>query len=422
MAGALQGIRVLEFSEIIAGPFCGMLLSDMGADVIKVEPPEGEPWRLIAEFVPKESRWYISLNRGKRNLTLDLNRPEAREIVRRLVPDMDVAIVNYRPDVAEKLRIHYESLSALNPRLIYCDNTAFGRKGPQAHRGGYDIIVQGLTGLMALDGKAVDGAPQIPRLPAADFVAGTMMAWAICAALFHRERTGRGQKVETSLLGAALAATTWRFLKVHAVDTEWQQEFLDKIHHARQNGLEYEELQELLTAQRPVVRVGNIYYRVFKTRDSFVVVGCLADSLRKKLCSVLGLHDIRFEPDWDPGSPEAQEFGQRLIAQAEQIFLQRTTEEWLRIFDQQGIPAGPFRFTEELLDDPQVLANDLVTEVEHSLVGTVRTVGPPFKMSDTPLRVQRPSPALGEHTDAILGELGYTQEQIEGLRAAAVVR
>ena len=421
MAGPLEGIRVLEFSEIIAGPFCGMLLCDMGAYVIKVEPPEGEPWRLIAQFVPKESRWYVSLNRNKRSLVLDLSRPETREVLERLVPSMDVVIVNYRPDVAEKLGIDYECLRALNDRLIYCDNTAFGREGPDAHRGGYDIVVQGMTGLMALDGKSKDGVPQVPTLPAADFMAGTMMAWAICAALFHRQRTGQGQKIDTSLLGASLAAQTGWFLSVHAVDLEWQREFVETLHHSAGNGLDYEEIHQLWLARRPVARVGNIYYRVFKTKDSFVVVGCLADSLRKKLCSALRLHDIRFEPGWDPGSQEAQEFGQRLVAQAERTFLRRTTEEWLRVFDQQGIPAGPLKFTEELLDDPQVLANDLVTEVEHSLVGPVRTVGPPLKMSESPLRVQRASPALGEHTADILTELGYAPDQIADLRAKGLV-
>jgi crotonobetainyl-CoA:carnitine CoA-transferase CaiB-like acyl-CoA transferase len=393
----------------------------MGANVIKIEPPEGEPWRLIAQFVPKESRWYVSLNRNKRSLVLDLNRPETREVLERLAPSMDVAIVNYRPDVAEKLGIDYPSLRALNPRLIYCDNTAYGRKGPEAHRGGYDIVVQGMTGLMALDGKSKDGVPQVPTLPAADFMAGTMMAWAICAALFHRQRTGQGQKIETSLLGSALAAQTGWFLSVHAVDLEWQREFVEKLHDTLGNGPDYEEIHELWLARRPVTRVGNIYYRVFRTKDSFVVVGCLADPLRKKLCDVLGLHDIRFEPGWDPGSQEAQEFGQRLVAQAEEIFRQRTTEDWVRIFDERGVPSGPLRFVEELLEDPQVLANDLVMEVEHSLVGTVRTVGPPVKMGESPLRVQRASPALGEHTDDVLTEFGYAPDQIADLRARGVV-
>src|SRR6202795_555796 len=180
--GPLAGIRILEFSEIIAAPFAGMLLSDMGADIIKVEPPEGEPWRLFAQFIPTESRTFMSLTRGKRGLTLDLSKPEATEVVQKLVADMDVVTVNYRPDVSTKLGIDYETLSAINPRLIYCDNTAFGRKGPQSHRPGYDIIVQGASGVMAIEGKMLEGVPTLTTIPIADYSTGIMMAWAICAA------------------------------------------------------------------------------------------------------------------------------------------------------------------------------------------------------------------------------------------------
>ena len=196
MAGALEGVRVVEFSQIIAAPFCGMLLSDMGADVIKVEPPEGEPWRVFAQFIPLESKTFISLNRGKRSLPLDLTKPEGQRIAQQLAARADVVIVNYRPDVPAKMGIDYETLAALNPRLIYCENTAFGRRGPDSYRPGYDIVIQAMTGLMAANNKTLNGVPQVPPLAAADFATGITMAWAICAALYARERTGRGQKIE----------------------------------------------------------------------------------------------------------------------------------------------------------------------------------------------------------------------------------
>ncbi|MGH7623145.1 MAG: CaiB/BaiF CoA transferase family protein, partial [Gemmatimonadaceae bacterium] len=189
-SGPLAGVRVLEFSEIIAAPFGGTLLSDMGADIIKVEPPAGDPWRGFQPLGLREGRGYISLNRGKRGMALDLNMPEAREIVQTLAKAMDVVIVNYRPDVSAKLGIDYATLSALNPRLIYCDNTAFGRKGPYAHRPGYDLIAQAVTGLMSVEGRQREGVPLVNALPSADISTGVAIAWGICAALYARERTG----------------------------------------------------------------------------------------------------------------------------------------------------------------------------------------------------------------------------------------
>lgn len=422
MAGPLSGVRVLEFSEIIAGPFAGMLLSDMGADIIKVEPIEGEPWRLVAQFVPTESRHFISLNRGKRGLTLDLNRPQSKEVIRRIVADIDVVLVNYRPDVAENLSIDYGTLSGVNRRLIYCDNTAFGRKGPQSHRPGYDIIVQGASGVMALEGKTLDGLPILNALPVADFSTGLMMTSSICAALFVRERTGLGQKIETTLLGSALSVQNASFQLVESVDQEWRQRFLDRLAEAREGEYDYEELRKYLNAARPVLAVGNIHYRVFKTKDSYIVVGALSQALRRKLCGALGIEDKRIgDPDWDPRTPESREYAKKLVKQAEAIVAERTTDEWLELLDERGVPAGPLKFVQELVDDPQVLANDLQVDVEHPLAGKVRMVGPAFQMSETPLEVQGPSPTLGQHNDEILASLGFDEREISTMREDGVI-
>ena len=243
MPGPLDGVRILEFTEIIAGPYGGMLLSDMGADVIKVEPPWGEPWRFAQEFVPNESRNFISLNRGKRSLPLDLTKPEGLEIVYKLIPDMDVVIINARPDVPHNLGIDYETLSARNPRLIYCDNTAFGRKGPHSYRPGYDLIVQAMTGLLASEGKVLDGVPQqIQSTAIADYATGITIAWAICAALYHRERTGKGQMVETTLLASALGVQTGRFIQVAAVDDERREDFFELLRQMRADGTPFDEI------------------------------------------------------------------------------------------------------------------------------------------------------------------------------------
>ena len=421
MAGPLDGVKIIELSEIIAAPFGGMMLADMGADVIKVEPPWGEPWRTYQQFVPMESRVFMAVNRGKRSLALDLGRPEARAIVYELLPGMDVVIVNYRPDVPEKLGVDYETLSAINPRLIYCENSAFGSAGPKGRLPGYDMIVQAMSGLMAAEGKMAGGSPQHLFTSVVDVSTGLAMAWAVCAALYARERTGRGQKIESTLLATALAMQGSRFLSVEASDAEPQREMLEEMAVLREQGLAYPELQARYQAFHEPPK-GNIYYRAYTTKDGALAVGCLSDPLRKKLLDVLGLHDAQFEPGYDPYSDAARSSGEELTARAEELFQRKTTSEWVAILEDAGVPVHPVMFTEELLADDQVLANDMAVELEHSLAGKLKMVGPLVKMSDTPLSAESASPALGRHTDEILGGLGYCSEHIRRLRESGMVR
>jgi len=421
--GPLAGIKVLEFSEIIAAPFGGMLLSDMGADVIKVESPAGDPWRGFQPLGLREGRGYISLNRGKRGLAIDLNTPQGREVVHRLAPRMDVVIINYRPDVAAKLGIDYETLSVLNPRLIYCDNTAFGRRGPYSHRPGYDLIAQALTGLMTVEGRQEQsGVPRLNALPSADLSTGIAIAWGICAALFSRERTGKGQCISTTLMGSALSLQNTRLMSIEAVDSEAREAALAKIAQLRQNRGSYADQLEVIAGVRPVI--GNIYYRCFQTADGFIAIGCLSNPLRKKLLGVLHLEDSRIgkrPEEVDPTDPATLAYCVRLVADAEALLGARTTEEWLGVFDAAGVPAGQVRFTEELLDDPQVLENGLISTVDHPLMGPVRMAGPMLQMSETPLEPQGASPTLGQHSEEILRELGYSDDAIEAMHAWGVL-
>ena len=423
MSGPLNGVRVLEFTEIIAGPFAGMMLSDMGADVIKVEPPWGEPWRFAQEFAPTESRQFISLNRGKRSLPLDLTRPEGLEIVYKLVPSMDAVIINARPDVPAKLGIDYETLSALNPRLIYCDNTAFGRQGPHSHRPGYDLIVQAMTGLMASEEKVADGVPQpIVSSAVADFTTGVAIAWGVCAALYNRERTGKGQKIETTLLGTALALQTGGFLQLAALDDEPRAEFLELLTILREQGLGYEEILEHYREVKNRLAI-NWYYRTYQTKDGVLAVACLSDNLRSRLASVLGLDDSwRQQRGYYSSGNKDQESGEQIVKKAEEVFLRKTTTEWLALLDEVGVPVGQVRFVEELVNDEQVIANDLVVELEHSVAGKHKMVGPLMKMSETPLEARIASPALGEHTAEILEQLGYRAEEIQRLKEDGITR
>lgn len=421
--GPLAGVRIVEFSEIIAAPFGGMLLSDMGADIIKVEPPTGEPWRGFQPLGLREARGYIALNRGKRGVAIDLACPEGHEVAQALSGLADVVIVNYRPDVSAKLGIDYPTLSATNPRLIYCDNTAFGRRGPYAHRPGYDIIAQAVTGLMSSEARQDEREVPLPNaLPSADTSTGIAIAWGVCAALYARERTGRGQRIDTTLMASALAIQTSRFLSVEASDTEPREAAVARINELRREGAPYKEQVAVATALRPVV--GNIYYRCYRTADGFIAVGCLSTPLRRRFLAATGLADWRVgkpPAEVDAADPKVQAYGKQLVAQAEALFATNTTDEWLLILDEATVPAGPFKFTEELLDDPQVLENGFVTEVDHPLMGAVRTVGPMIQMSDTPLRVQGASPTLGEHTDEVLRELGYSDERITALRDRGIL-
>jgi|CXWL01.1.fsa_nt_gi crotonobetainyl-CoA:carnitine CoA-transferase CaiB-like acyl-CoA transferase len=421
--GPLAGVKILEFSEIIAAPFGGMLLGDMGAEVIKVEPPLGEPWRAFQPLGLREGRGYISLNRGKRGITLDLTMPEAREIAQAIARRSDIVIINYRPDVAAKLGIDYATLSADNPRLIYCDNTAFGRKGPYATRPGYDLIAQALTGLMTVEGRREEsGVPLLNALPSADISTGLAIAWGICAALFARERTGRGQYISTSLMASALTIQNTRLMSIEAVDTEAREAALAKINNLRQQSAPYKQQLDVIAGVRPAL--GNIYYRCYQTGDGFIAVGCLSTPLRKKLLGATGLEDWRVgkaPEEIDYTKPDVLEFCVNLVAEAEGLFKTKSTAEWLHILDNSGVPAGNLQFTEELLEDPQVIENGYITTMDHPLMGPIRMAGPMIQMSETPLSVQGPSPTLGQHTDDVLHELGYDDARIEALREAGVL-
>jgi formyl-CoA transferase len=421
--GPLTGVKVLEFSQVIAAPFAGMHLADMGADVTKFEPIEGESWRVFVELVPKESRTYVSLNRGKKGVALDLKRPEAQEIVHRLVKDADVVLTNYRPGVPEALGIDYETLSAINPRIIYCENTAFGKRGPLAKRPGYDIVVQSLTGLVAGDAKVKDGIPGYIYPAIGDYATGIQISNAICAALYYREKTGKGQRIDIALMGTCLAMQTSQFTFIDAFDSETIPQMLERLHQAQAEMKSFEEQVQVHAGGQPVA-VGNIYYRIYQAKDGFFATGVLSHPLRIKFLRATGLNDPRMQADGTfEMMPEGwAETGPRLVAEAEELFKTKTVAEWDHLFEQHGVPGGSVYFIEELFENEQVLANGLVTDIEHPLLGHLRMVAPPFQMSESPLAPQGPSPMLGEHTDSTLAAAGYTEQEIAAMRESGAIR
>ncbi len=422
MPGPLAGVRVLEFSQIIAGPFAGMLLADMGAEVTKFEPLEGEPWRVFVELVPKESRTFLSLNRGKRDVAIDMSRPEARDVIHRLVRHSDVVIINYRPGVAEKLGIDYETLTAINPKLIYCENTAFGRKGPLAHRGGYDLIVQAMSGLMAGEGKLQGAVPTFIYPAVADYATGIMISNAICAALYSREKTGEGQRIDCTLLGTAIALQTSQFTWIDAFDDAIIPPLLDGLKAARARQDDFLQQQGVHRQFRPV-GAGNIYYRVYQTSDGFIAVAGLSAALWAKVRAATGIVDPRVQPDGSfVQNPEGWEVdGPKLVAEVEKLYMTKTTAEWGALLEAEGVPSGPVHFIEELFEHPQAVENGLVAELEHPLLGRHRMVGPAFQMSKTPIAPQGPSPVLGADTDTVLREAGLSDADIAALYETGVV-
>ncbi len=419
MAGALEGVRILDCTQVIAGPLAAALLSEMGAEVVKVEPLEGEPWRLQAELIPKESRNFLIQNRGKLGITVDFKRPEAAPIREKLVRWADVLLINYRPGVAEDLGLDYERVRALNPRLIYCENTAFGKQGPIAMRRGYDLVAQSVSGLATSNPNVQHGLPQVVGFAPGDVVTGVAMAWAISAALFHRERTGEGQAINTSLLLTSLFLQQGS-REITAFDVEPRERWLETLRAARERGANIEEIYAEKKKLTPEL-VGNIYYRTYQAKDGYLAVGCLGPGPRERFRKALDIRDPRYEADFDPSPENLGRVGSELVERCEALFIARPVDEWVEYLSAADIPCGPLKFVEELHDDPQVLANGYLTEYEHTLLGPLTGPVPIIQMSATPTRVQRASPALGEHTDAILMELGFQAAEIAQLRKAGVI-
>jgi crotonobetainyl-CoA:carnitine CoA-transferase CaiB-like acyl-CoA transferase len=421
MAGPLTGIRVLEFTQVIAGPFGCMLLADMGAEVIKVEPPGGETWRLFSQFMPGESKTFQELNRGKRSLVLNLADPRAQDVIHRLIPSVDVVVINYRPDVPANLHIDYETLSAIRPDLIYVDSTAFGRKGPMALRPGYDIVVQAVTGLMAGEGKVrEDGAPeQIRSTAIADYGTGIAIAWAVSAALFHRQRTGEGQLVESSLLATALAFQSGAVMEHPIADAAFRAPARARRHELAAQGAEY---GDLLAVRNPMAAfAGNFYYRPFRTSDGAIAIGALSPSLWAKVRAAIGTDFLGMaDPERDPNNPEWIAKAEVKVAEIEGQVASKTTAEWLEAFERAGVPAGPVNFPEDMSTHPQVLANDYVIELQHELSGPQTQVAPMLKFARTPMTPEQASPPLGRDTDAYLREAGFDDREIARLRAEGV--
>lgn len=384
---ALEGIRVLDVTQVMAGPFCAMQLCDMGADVIKVEPPGGDSTRRMAGATGTDSAGFNAVNRGKRGIVLDLKTRMGQDAFRRLVGRSDIVIENYRPGVMRTFGLDYASLAPDHPGLIYASISGYGQTGPNASKGGFDLIAQGVCGLMSVTGEP--GRPPVKvGVPLTDLGAALFALSAVLAALHYRNRTGRGQYIDTSLVEAGIALSVWESAQYFA------------------EGVTPEPLGSAHRMFAP--------YQAIRCADGYITLGAANDRLFQWTCELLG------HPEWvqDPAyANDTLRVRNRaaLVALIEAITVLQTRDYWLAQFDAAGIPCGPINNYAEAFADPQILSRHMVVDVEHPTLGHLRMPGAPVKMSETPPRADRRAPLLGEHTREVLREAGYSDEEIAAI-------
>ncbi|HTS23065.1 MAG TPA: CoA transferase [Casimicrobiaceae bacterium] len=393
--GPLAGMRVLELAQIMAGPTCGMMLADLGADVVKVEKlPGGDDARDYREpRVNGVSAPFLIMNRNKRGLALDLKQPRGRDVLLRLAETADVLTENYRRDTLEKLGLGYDVLAGTNPGLIYCAVSGYGRDGPLSDKGGFDLIAQGFAGLMSITGEP-GRAPVKTGNSVADINAGILAFGGILAAYVHKLKTGEGQRVDTSLMEAALQQTYWQAAIFFATGVS-----------PGPTGSAH-----VLTAP----------YQAFRTRDGWINIGGANQANWERIADVLGHREWCTDARFATNSARMQHV-EALAAQMETVLATRGSAEWLARFDAAGVPAGPVHSVGEALSHPQTIARGMVIEQAHPEAGATRALGCPLHFSATRARVDRPAPRLGEHTREVLRECGYADPEIDALAADGVV-
>lgn len=393
---ALTGLKVIDLTHIMAGPTCTLMLADMGADVIKVEKVPGgdDTRRSVPPAVGDESAAFLMMNRSKRGIALDLRQEAGKAVLRRLLADADVVVENYRRETIEKLGFGYDAVSALNPAIVYCSISGFGSTGPYAGRGGFDLIAQAMSGIMSITGAGPGEPPVKCGPPLTDITAGLLAAMGILAALHHRTRTGEGQFVDTSLLEAGVMLTYWQSAMTLATG----------------------KAPGPLGSAHPL----NAPYQAFRTADGWIVVGGANQRAWLRLVEALGAPELAGDPRFAENRDRMANLD-ALVAALEPHFAGRSSADWLARLEAAGVPAGPVNDIAQVHADPQVLARDMVVDVEHRTLGTVRTLGLPVKFSRTPGGPRHGAPVYGQHSREILSEHGFAAAEIEALVEAGAV-
>ena len=392
----LDGLRVLDCTQIMAGPFCTLLLADMGADVVKVENPDGGDYgrKMGPPFVKGRSDAFLAINRNKRSLALNLRSEDGRRVFKALAERADVVVENFRPGTLERLGLGYPQLSEINPALIYCSISGFGQTGPYRDRGGFDLVAQGMSGLMSVTGTP-GGPPVKVGVPITDLTAGMYAAYGILIAYLHRLRTGEGQLVDTSLLEAGIAYTFWESSGYFATG---------------------EVPGPLGSAHRL-----SAPYEAFRTKDGYINVGAANQGTWEALCQAIGREELAGDPRYvSPGDRKLREA--ELAGLLAQTFSRDTTQHWTEVLEAAGVPSGPINDLDQVYADPQVRHRDMVVELDDPELGRLRNIGIPVKLSRTPGRIRRRAPDLGEHTSEVLLQAGYSPEEVGGMVEAGVVK
>ena len=379
---ALDGVRVVDLTQVMGGPFCTMQLGDLGADVIKVEPPAGDLSRSMGgaqlRMPGDDNAPFFALNRNKRSIVLDLTRDDDRAVFMALVRTADVLVESFRPGVTARLGVDYDTLAAVNPRLIYASISGFGQTGPYADRPGFDLVAQGMSGIMSVTGEP-DGAPVKCGVPIADLSVGLIATNGVLAALIAREKTGRGQHIDTSLFESALAMSVWETT-------------------------EYWATGDAPRAMGSAHRL-SAPYQAFRTRDGYMTLAALTSQQWQRLCATLGRTELANDPRFETNAARLSN-RPALVREIEAALAERVTAEWVERMLAAGVPAGPIHDFAQVFADDHTHARHMVEDVQHPVAGRVHTLGFPLKMSDTPPTVRRAPPLLGEHSAEIVRELG----------------
>ena len=395
MALPLDGVKVVDLTNVLAGPFCTMTLSDLGAEVLKVENfPEGDLSRRLSPKVNDESYCFAMVNRNKRSIGLDLKNPRGKEVFMKLAAGADIILENMRPDAKFHMGVDYESVKKVNPQIIYASISGFGQTGPYAKKGGYDIVAQGMTGIMRMTGEP-DGRPAKVGIAMNDVAGGVTALYAILAAYIHRLRSGEGQYLETSLVDAGLAWMVWESAA-----------FFGSGEVAMANGTRHRR---------------SAPYQAFRTADGYVTIGANSEKMWASLCrQVLDRPDL-LEDERFRGLPNRLANVEALQEEIERVLVTRPTAHWVPLLDAAAVPGGPVYTFDETVEDPHIKAREMFFDVDHPKIGRMKNIGYPVKFSRTPQQFRSPAPWLGQHTGEVLGELGYDARQIDALFRDSVV-